>query len=73
MNDPHQYFKKYYGQLVGAVITGFRMIDDDDCIGSDEAWPLFALRMPNGDRVWVQVSRDEEMNGPGFLMIEKDD
>ncbi len=65
--------KEANGKIVGCVITGFHLMDDDDCIAPDEAWPMFALRRPNGDRIWIQVSRDEEMNGPGFLLIEEDD
>ena len=54
---------KYYQQLIGFQITGFRMNDDDF-----DPFPCFTMK--RGDEVIeVEVSRDPEGNGGGFLFI----
>ena len=55
---------KYYRQLVNAKITGFKPNEDDE--GS---WPKFSVTLASGEKVYVEVSRDPEGNGPGFLFI----
>ena len=51
----------YYSSLVGFLITDFRLSNDDD-----GDWPIFTVE--KGDEKFeVEVSRDEEGNGPGFL------
>lgn len=50
--------RRYYATLKGATIV--------DVDGSME-FPCFTVRTPAGDTFTVEVSRDEEGNGPGFL------
>lgn len=56
----------YYAQLVGAEITAFRLIPDE--FGED-LWPTFTVKMPGGDVMEMQLSRDPEGNGGGFAFI----
>lgn len=55
--------QKYYAQLVGYKIVGFRFDEDD--VG---CFPVFTL---DGDwgRVELALSMDEEGNGGGFGFI----
>tara|TARA_Y100000389_G_scaffold196216_1_gene228791 strand:+ start:201 stop:392 length:192 start_codon:yes stop_codon:yes gene_type:complete len=55
---------KYYEQLVGMTITGFTFTDGD---GVDD-FPTFIL-MYHGREYKIEVSRDQEGNGGGFLFI----
>ena len=61
------FYKKYYGQLVGGSITGFALEGDDE--GNE--WPTFKVMIKgkNGKRrqVTIEVSCDPEGNAPGFL------
>lgn len=57
---------RYYKQLEGATIVEFCGV-----LGEDEytleGFPTFKVRMPSGDLFMVEVSRDQEGNGGGFL------
>lgn len=57
---------EYYGQLVGmkVVKAGFTDLDE-----SGQSFPFLILRDKAGDLTRVEVSQDEEGNGPGFLFI----
>jgi len=55
---------KYYEQLVGMTITGFKFSDGD---GMGD-FPTFILNY-HGREYKIEVSRDEEGNGGGFLFI----
>lgn len=57
------FYDKYYGQLVGAKIVGYRMVSDD----LDE-WPEFTLQLGK-QKVTLTLSQDEEGNGAGFAFI----
>ena len=59
------FYDKYYGQLVGAKIVGYRMVSDD----LDE-WPEFTLQL-GSQKVTFTLSCDEEGNGSGFAFIEE--
>jgi len=57
---------KYYSQLVGAKVIGFRMVDEAFSISP---FPVFTLQL--GDqKVDLALSMDEEGNGGGFGFIE---
>ena len=57
---------KYYEQLVGMTITGFTFTDGD---GVDD-FPTFTLEGNDyGQEYKIEVSRDPEGNGGGFLFI----
>ena len=57
--------QKYYSQLVGAKIIGFRFEESDF-----DAFPVFTLRL-GGQTVEMSLSMDEEGNGGGFAFIEE--
>ncbi len=58
----HTFYEKYYAALKGATIVGTRVeLQDGQC------WPVIKVRMDNGDELELEVSRDSEGNGPGFL------
>jgi len=59
--------QKYYSQLVGAKIIGFRFVEDEDAL---EPFPVFTLRL-GGQTVEMSLSMDEEGNGGGFAFIEE--
>lgn len=59
--------KKYYSQLIGAKIIGFRIEEDD--FGLDP-FPIFTLQLGN-QKVDLALSMDEEGNGGGFGFIEE--
>ena len=60
--------QKYYRQLVGATITGYKEIDDGGVMALDP-FPSYTMTLKSGVEVRVEVSRDEEGNGGGFLFI----
>ena len=57
------FYQQYYGQLVGGTITEVNMKAGE----YDQLWPNIRVEMPNGDIFNLEVSQDEEGNGPGFL------
>ena len=60
------FYNKYYGQLVGAKIVGFQLIEDE--FGGDP-FPEFTLQLGR-QKVIFTLSSDEEGNGAGFAFIE---
>lgn len=58
---------KYYSQLVGSKIVGFKFEQDE--YGGDD-WPVFTLQLGN-QKVSFTLSQDEEGNGGGFAFIEE--
>lgn len=59
-----EWHEKYYGQLRGFTITDFFLKEDED-----DFWPCFQLVKDGHAPVYIEVSRDEEGNGPGFLFL----
>jgi hypothetical protein len=59
--------QKYYDQLVGAKIVGFKFVEDDF---DGEAFPVFTLQLGK-QKVEFTLSMDEEGNGAGFAFIER--
>ena len=64
-----KFFNKYYGQLVGAKIVGFRL-EPYEHFGYREFWPVFTLKL-GGQLVEFTLSSDEEGNGAGFAFVEE--
>lgn len=62
----YQFWTKYYGALNGCVVE-LVQIHVEDAFGSNEFWPKLYLKAKDGSKYIVEVSRDEEGNGPGFL------
>lgn len=63
--------KKYYEQLVGCKIVGFRFEEDEYAYADDSPFPVFTLERDDGVRVELALSMDEEGNGGGFGFIEE--
>ena len=60
------FYKNYYGQLKGYRIKSFDGMIDDELGG--RPFPRFTLTNGKNDIV-IEVSKDEEGNGGGFLFI----
>ena len=59
------YMDKYYKGLEGATILSFDGLFDDDFGG--DPFPTFTVRLADGDITQIQISRDPEGNGGGFI------
>jgi hypothetical protein len=59
------YFKSYYGDLVGAKILSFEGMQDDGSGG--DGFPTFTVLFKSGDIGKIQISQDPEGNGGGFI------
>jgi len=57
---------KYYSQLIGGTIVGFKWYKDEYLL---EPMPVFTLSI-RGKKVELTLSMDEEGNGGGFGFIE---
>tara|TARA_B110000858_G_scaffold58049_1_gene67596 strand:+ start:95 stop:292 length:198 start_codon:yes stop_codon:yes gene_type:complete len=56
---------KYYSQLIGCKIIGFKFEQDEDALSP---FPVYTLQV--GDqKVELALSMDEEGNGGGFAFI----
>ena len=64
-----KFFYKYYGQLIGARVVGFRL-ERNESFGYREVWPVFTLLL-GSKRIEFTLSSDEEGNGAGFAYIEE--
>ena len=62
MND---YWTRYYKSLEGATIVKFNGMSDAG--DYDEGFPSFTARLKDGSDIELEVSRDPEGNGGGFL------
>ena len=56
----------YLEPLVGATITKVEIKTEEE-EGFSEDWPVLTIKFSDGHVGEVEVSRDEEGNGPGFL------
>lgn len=59
------YFQRYYAQLEGARIVKFLGMRDDDFGG--ESFPAFQVIDSAGESWEIEISRDPEGNGGGFI------
>lgn len=59
--------EKYYSFLKGARIVKVEVFEDDLFTGSDKNWVALTIEKADGVTYEVQLSRDEEGNGPGFM------
>lgn len=60
-------FDDYYQQLEGFKIVKYLGIEEDDFGG--DGFPRFLLKKPGYADIMIEVSRDPEGNGGGFLFI----
>lgn len=56
----------YYGALVGLTVRKVEVVVNDD-MGYPELWPTITMVADDGEEFVVEVSRDQEGNGAGFL------
>lgn len=56
----------YYGALVGLTVRKVEVVVNDD-IGYPELWPTITMVADDGEEFVIEVSRDPEGNGAGFL------
>jgi hypothetical protein len=61
------FYKEYYSQLEGATIVKFLGMKEEAM--THGAFPQFTLKLKSGEKVKVEVSKDQEGNGGGFLFI----
>lgn len=59
-----EFYSRYFGQLKGATITDVALLDDEEGF---YVWPTFKATLHDGSEVTLELSQDEEGNGPGFL------
>lgn len=59
------FYDKYYKQLDGATINYYAGMHEDELCSS--AFPQFRVTLVDGTQILLEVSRDEEGNGGGFL------
>ena len=59
---------KYYGQLKGFAISD---VDFAYCKDTESYFPTFIKKKKGYETIKVEVSRDEEGNGGGFLFISE--
>lgn len=65
LNEGHlDFYHRYFSQLVGATIEEFIFAHDKD---EDEYWPTFKVKLADGSRLEIEISQDEEGNGPGWI------
>jgi hypothetical protein len=64
--EKKEWLEKYLEPLKGATITKVAVKTQDEG-GYSEDWPVLTMKFSDGYVGDVEVSRDEEVNGPGFL------
>lgn len=60
-----EFYRRYYGQLVGAKITKYMGMKEEDEFTN--GFPTFVVELADGSTAILEVSMDEEGNGGGFL------
>tara|TARA_R110001632_G_scaffold9809_2_gene37225 strand:- start:824 stop:1048 length:225 start_codon:yes stop_codon:yes gene_type:complete len=66
-------FDDYYKQLEGYTIDKFLGVTDEDEDYPTDGFPQFRLTKAGYATIIIEVSRDPEGNGGGFLFIGDDD
>ena len=63
--DNQMDMNKYYKQLEGATITKFvGLTEEEHCL---EPFPVFHATLKDGTKMKLEISRDPEGNGGGFI------
>jgi hypothetical protein len=63
-----EFYEKYYSLLIDYVVTGFEF-ETDEYDGN--VFPVLLMMHPDGTKVRVVVSSDEEGNSGGHLFVEE--
>lgn len=61
----NQFWNDYYKSLEGATITKFSGMHDDEMGG--DGFPAFFVTFADGSEGIIEISRDPEGNGGGFI------
>jgi hypothetical protein len=56
--EPADFIGKLYRRLIGATVLAFKW---------DGEFPVFTVRLANGQRREIAIQQDPEGNGPGFI------
>jgi hypothetical protein len=59
-----EWHKRYYSQLNGATLAFVCMTEDE---WGNPDFPTFLAKLPDGRTIQLEVSRDPEGNGGGFI------
>jgi hypothetical protein len=62
LNQEKAYYEGYYSGLVGATVTSVECSIEDGAV-----WTKIMAVNGDGDDLELEVSRDPEGNGPGFI------
>ena len=62
-----KFYEDYYRTLKGGNILDVEIYEEDMGYGDPELWLRLKVKTASGQVFAVEVSRDEEGNGPGFL------
>lgn len=63
----NEFWNDYYSGLEGATILKFKGMVTDEFNPYDEGFPQFLVRFSSGEIGNVEISRDPEGNGGGFI------
>ena len=58
--------------LAGATIKRYVATTFSDCSVDAEVWTQFEIILANGEKAWLTIAQDPELNGPGHPLIERD-
>ena len=56
--EAQEFFGRLYRRLLGATVLAFRW---------DGEFPVFSVRLANGERREISIQQDAEGNGPGCI------
>lgn len=63
--EVRQYFEEKYAILVGATITSLELKKD----GEYSWWPIVHAKTVDGTELVLEISQDDEGNGPGAIFM----
>jgi hypothetical protein len=64
-DQQEKWLKEYYSTLHLARINKVEIYEEDDAYGV--FWPRLHVTLRDGEKIVIEVSQDEEGNGPGFI------
>ena len=66
INQHAEWLLRYLAPLEGATVERVEVKREDE-FGYVELWPVLHVRTAKGEALELELSQDEEGNGPGFL------
>ena len=61
-----EFYRRYYRQLEGATIIQFVGMNEDE-YSSGDGFPCFKVKLRNNNYALIEISKDPEGNGGGFI------